>query len=451
MKRILAMLCVIACLFALAVPAMAANEYVIHVDVPDEWATAYVWAWDANQKNAFDSWPGQQLTKGADGYYTGNVPSGYTNLVIAEKDGGAQTIDITNVEPKELWIVLGNKNGEGKHEYSIGYSKDSIAPPASDNGGNNNNNGGTVSNPVDLAGLSSLALVGGGIPGLKDWTPGDPAGNMTKVSNGVYTKVIAVTAGASMEIKAAGNGEWNDAYNFGPAVNGTAIVLGTKMEMVNGAGAQNFALTASKDCNLKFTVDLTGATPTLLVEETDEEASTTPSTPGTDVPSGETYTVYAQVPADWNTPCVWCWDGNSSNPSNQGDWPGTFFMTKGADGWYSVEIPVGYNNVLINANGGAVQTPDITGLESGKDVWINALTDVTNPVVAYEVITDITLPSETEPVTIPPRPTTPIVQDGDDQTASGSSDNTVLFSIIGSVVVIAIAAVVYIVLKKKQA
>ena len=308
---------------------------------------------------------------------------------------------------------------------------------------------------VDLGGLNSLALVGKGVPGAADWTPGDAAGDFTKVSDGVYSKVITVVAGLSMQIKFAGNDKWDDNYNFGPSVNETAITLGTKMEMVNGAGAQNFALTTTKDCNLKFTVDLTGATPTVLVEETTDDPTVAPpsepgepSTPST--PSGDTYTLHAMVPADWKNPCIWCWDGNSTNPSDLGSWPGNYTMKQDADGWWTIQIPAGYTNVLVNANSGAVQTIDITGL-TGQEVWIDAVTNTAQPTVHYDGAPDVVIPEETEPSATTGRPTIKPIVDNED----GPIDwgKTLLYAGIGSGVVILISAVVLVlilVLKKKR-
>lgn len=440
MKRILAILCVIACLCGLCVPAMAAGTITVSVKAPAEWTEVFLYVWDDND-SAYEGWPGKAMTKGADGWWTIQIPAGYTNVIANNGNEKPQTVDLKMEGNTDAWITVTTDTGDAKH-FNADVAKDANGTPS-----DIPSTPSTPSTGVDLSGLNSLVLVGGGIPGLPEWTPGDPAGNMTKVSDGVYTKIIAVTAGASMEIKAAGNGEWNDAYNFGPATNGTAIVLGTKMEMVNGAGAQNFALTATKDCNLKFTVDLTGAVPTMLVEETDEEAGETPVTPPAE--DGETYTVYAMVPDDWKSPTIWCWNDSASNPPSQGDWPGSFVMTKGADGWYSVEIPVGYNNLLINANGGSVQTPDITGC-GGKDVWINAYTNAGQPTFSHEKITEIEKPAETEPPVGPTKPPAVHPTEPAGQAGEAGSDNTVLYSIIGAVVVIAIAAVIFFVLKGKK-
>ena len=435
MKRILALLCVIACLCGLCVPAMAADTCKVTAIVPADWDAPNCYYWVEGVGNP--NWPGDAMELTADGWVY-NIPADCDRVIINNGTGSPQTIDIPITPGVDVVVTVGTAGADGKYSATT----DGATPPAQ-----------TPDAPsagIDLSGLNSLSLVGGGIPGLAEWNPGDAAGKMTKVSNGVYTKVIAVTAGTSMEIKAAGNGEWNDAYNFGPAENGTAIVIGTKMEMVNGGGAQNFALTASKDCNLKFTVDLTGATPTMLVEETNEEADTKPVDPGTsdtpDTPdSGEMITVYAKVPDEWTDVRVWAWDDALGNATAAG-WPGDLVMTLGADGWYSVQVPNWVTGVLLNATGASVQTMDLV-VEAGKDIWINARTNVTQPTVHYEVV-DVEDPKTTEAPTVATRPTVPPQLNTDD--AKAPADNTILFSVIGSVVVIVIAAVVFIILKKKQ-
>lgn len=444
MKRILAILCVIACLCGLCVPAMAAGTVTVHAYVPSDWTNVGAYTWEPED---FGTWPGSKMTKAADGWYEITMPGTHTTLIINSDNG--QTVDITIEAGKDVWVkVLTNTNGEGKHEYEIGYSKDSIAPPAAGPS--------TPSTPgagIDLSGLNSLVLVGGGIPGLPEWTPGDAAGNMNKVSNGVYTKVIAVTAGISMEIKAAGNGEWNDAYNFGPAVNGTEIVVGTKMEMVNGGGAQNFALTTTKDCNLKFTVDLTGDVPTMLVEETDEEPGATPdvpSTPDVELPEGEKITVYVQFPADWKTPAVWAWKEPGPVNATDAAWPGDLFLVKGDNGWWSVQVPNWITGLLINGNGGTVQTPDIKDFEVGKDLWINALTDPQNPVLSYEPI-DVAPPAETEAPTPPVRETEGLKDNAPKtEESKGGKDLTVILAIAGAAAIIVVAVVIIVIGKGKK-
>jgi hypothetical protein len=78
-------------------------------------------------------------------------------------------------------------------------------------------------------------------------------------------------------------------------------------------------------------------------------------------------TVRAKVPEDWAEPCLWAWldpDGTAAFPA----WPGEPFVKDGD--WYALQAPGWVNSVIVNANGGAVQTGDMKALEPGKDLWI---------------------------------------------------------------------------------
>ena len=62
MKRFLAILCVIACLCGLCVPAMAAGTITVSVKAPAEWTEVFLYIWD-NDNNAYEGWPGKAMTK----------------------------------------------------------------------------------------------------------------------------------------------------------------------------------------------------------------------------------------------------------------------------------------------------------------------------------------------------------------------------------------------------
>ena len=469
MKRILAILCVIAVLCGLCVPAMAAA-----VDLGGLNSLALV---GTGVPGAADWTPGDaagDFTKVSDGVYVKviTVTAGHAmSFKIAGNDAWDDAYNFGGMEDG-VTVALGTKidlaNGGGSKDISLTAAKDGNLKFTVDLNGavptllveettdavTGPGTPSTPSTPSTPAGPNSLALAGTGIPGAADWAPGDAAGDFTKTSNGVYVKVITVTAGHAMTFKIAGNDAWDDNFNYGGASDGVVVALGTKIDLTNGSGSKDLSLTATKDCNLKFTVDLTGATATLLVEETTDEVTgpgepAGPSDPVTP-PSGDTYTLHAKVPADWQNPGVWCWDANSTNPSDLGGWPGNYAMTKDDEGWWSIQIPAGYTNVLINANSGAVQTIDITGL-TGQEVWIDALTNVTQPTVHYEKI-DIAEPKPTEPPASTVRPTIKPVEDKGEQ---GEIDwaATLLYAGIGSAVVIVISAVVLVlilVLKKRK-
>lgn len=79
---------------------------------------------------------------------------------------------------------------------------------------------------------------------------------------------------------------------------------------------------------------------------------------------GKSYTVYVKAYSDWGTPCLW------ATSDSQGDlyeeWPGKE-MKIGSDGWYSLRVPVEYDNVIVSGQNGEIQTEEeYTG---GEDIW----------------------------------------------------------------------------------
>ena len=90
------------------------------------------------------------------------------------------------------------------------------------------------------------------------------------------------------------------------------------------------------------------------------------------------FAVHARVDASWEAPCLWAWsapDGTNVYES----WPGKELSYNEESGWYTAKVPEGVNSVIINGNGGEVQTSDIS-FETGKDVWV-----VVNGPEDYEV------------------------------------------------------------------
>ena len=82
------------------------EKFVIHAYVPLSWKTLNLWAWSApDGTNAFEAWPGEALTEGEDGWFTGKAPTWINSLIINGNDGTVQTADIA-VEGKELWITV---------------------------------------------------------------------------------------------------------------------------------------------------------------------------------------------------------------------------------------------------------------------------------------------------------------------------------------------------------
>ncbi len=99
--------------------------------------------------------------------------------------------------------------------------------------------------------------------------------------------------------------------------------------------------------------------------------------------------VYAQVPEDWENPCVWAWADDGTNAFEA--WPGGSMKEDESNaGWYYAYVPkAAGGNVIINANEGAVQTSDHK--TDSKDVWLT-ITDAETVEVSNEKQTQGDLP-----------------------------------------------------------
>ncbi len=79
--------------------------------------------------------------------------------------------------------------------------------------------------------------------------------------------------------------------------------------------------------------------------------------------------IYAQVPGDWEKPCVWAWDDDGNSAFDM--WPGgEMDEDKDNEGWSYVYIPSWANHIIINANGGEVQADEII-LKEAVNTWVS--------------------------------------------------------------------------------
>ncbi|NMA18390.1 MAG: starch-binding protein [Clostridiaceae bacterium] len=80
----------------------------------------------------------------------------------------------------------------------------------------------------------------------------------------------------------------------------------------------------------------------------------------------EKFPVHAKVDENWEDVCIWAWlhpDGTNAYEA----WPGKTMKAKDT-GWYTVNVPIWVNSIIINANGGEVQTEDLT--IDPAEVWV---------------------------------------------------------------------------------
>lgn len=102
--------------------------------------------------------------------------------------------------------------------------------------------------------------------------------------------------------------------------------------------------------------------------------------------------VYANVPADWEAPCVWAWADDGTNAFDA--WPGGEMEADAAnEGWYYCWIPEATDNIIINANAGSVQTADYK--LDGQNSWVT-VADAETVTIDHEAQTTGDLPEYVE-------------------------------------------------------
>lgn len=411
MKRLFALLCVIACLAAFCVPAMAAQNDMIPVvvKVPGDWTNANLYAWDMDGNN-LGAWPGTGMVKLDDGWYVGYVNFDMINVIV--NNGSAQTADLEldwgEFEDGAVWITVGSDNAA-----DIKYTKQNTAKiPSYDECFYTIH----VATPGDWHNCSVWAWDNNQNNAYAEW----PGAGMTKES-GWYTIKVPVSY-----------------KNFLVSTS-----TGTQTVDINGSGKEQWVVLGEADAEGKLAVTVTEKAPEGYTPPEEDKA-----------PEADTVTVHAAVPEAWTQALVWAWGEGPTNVYES--WPGEA-MTKGDDGWYTLEVPGFFNGIIIND--GSSQTPDIA-VEVGKDLWLD-VTDPTNPKVSYEAIELPTAPAEPEqPTTQPTEPTTqaptepstnaPIDTVGASDNDGGSNTGLIIGIVVAVVVVAAGAVAIFLILKKKD-
>lgn len=426
MKRILAFICVMACLCGLCLPAMAAPEGMVTItaEVPADWTNVHLYAWLDDATN-MAAWPGTPMNKTDDGRYTLDIPLGeYPNIIVNNGEGGAQTQDMSFDGISDAWVIVSGGYGEVLY-YDPGVG-------ASSQGGSG-----------EAAALNSMALVGEGVDALK-WEPDNADCEMTKVEEGVWSKDLTLYKGTTIKFKACGNDAWDAGYNLGGNADGIVAVSGTAIELMNGNDSKDISFTASQDCTLTVTVDMNGDVPTLTVTET--AATLEPA------PEVNYIKVYVSLP-EGITPNLWAWgDAGNAFPS----WPGQA-MTKDGD-WWVVDVPDNCNGAIVND--GTSQTADLS-INLGADSWIVVGADWTAQVSASEpALTpgDTTTPDESTTTPTPTEPTEPATTapseteekaDEDTTEAKGGVDVFMIITFVMAGLAVAAVVVTVIIIKKK--
>ena len=209
--------------------------------------------------------------------------------------------------------------------------------------------------PAEPAGdLQKLSMLGEGVPSL-NWDPANAANEM-KYEGNVFVKELGVAAGTTVKFKFAGNGSWDSGYNFGSGV----IEVGTPVEMANGGDSTDMTYTATENCTLKFTVDTSavadGGAATVLLE-------ILPPAPPPTI-DGESITISVDPFNDWTQVLLYVWNDDGEYAA----WPGVAMTDADGDGWYEMPIPVGFTGLIVS-NGNGYQTDNLS-IDGEMDMWV---------------------------------------------------------------------------------
>ena len=308
MKKWMALLL---CLLLLPVGAIAQDMLTVYASVPQDWAYPCVWAWSSDGTNAFDAWPGEMMEPDPanEGWYYIYLPAGMESVIVNANDGGVQT-DEVKIDKQSAWVTVAQDKSA---QVSFDALTQGEAPAYTERF--------TVYASVDATWENPCI-----------WAWADPQG----------TNAFPAWPGRAM--KPGANG-W---YSANVPVFCNSIIING-----NGGAVQTADIKELDPADLWVTVDAQAG-----YEVTYEDPT---------APKAEDITVYAKVPQDWAEPCLWAWshpDGTNAFAA----WPGEA-LSAGEDGWYAVTVPGWINSVIINANGGTVQTADLR-VDAGKDLYV---------------------------------------------------------------------------------
>lgn len=298
------------------VPAVTTVEeksenIIVYAKVPNSWTYPSIWAWDDDGVSAFPSWPGDMMEIDASnpGWYYIFLPSSMTSVIVNANDGAVQTSDY-KIDGKNAWVVV---NEDGTATVSKAKMTQGDIPEYTERY--------TLYAQVDDSWSSPCV-----------WAWEDPSGK----------NAFAPWPGRTLKPNANG---WYSAKI--PSWCNSVIING------NGGTVQTADIKDLDPANMWIFVNADGTFDLTYEDPT--------------IPKVADITVTVKVPSTWTEPCVWAWshpDGTNAYTS----WPGEK-LKQNADGTYSLQVPGWINSIIINANGGTVQTTDLR-VEEGKDLMI---------------------------------------------------------------------------------
>ena len=401
-RRSLSIAAMFFCVFALlfCVPVLADEETesagmtAVCAQVPEDWSSPCLWAWDDEGVGAFASWPGGTMEEMDGGWYYCYVPETMANVIVNANEGTVQTSEIAVEAGQTAWITVAEDlSAEVSYE-----APDGLEVPAY----------------VETFTVHAYVPLAWKTADLWAWSAPDG------------TNAFAAWPGEAMT---EGEDGWFTAQC--PAWVNSIIVSGNDAEVQTediSIEPQELWITVYED----LTYELVYEDPT--------------------VPDVENITVHVQAPADWTEPCLWAWsapDGTNAFSA----WPGEP-LTQGEDGWYTMEVPGWINSVIVNGNGGEVQTSDIS-VEPGRDIWL-VVEGPENVTLSYEEGAEAAAGQETETAgetqaeTEAPAETQAEASGQTDEDADETQSNTAVYVVIIAVVAVVIIGAAAAAKKKKK-
>ena len=321
-------------------PPPTTEMITVHAKVPTDWEAAYLYAWSASP---YKTWPGAEMAKGSEGWWTVKIPANMENIIVTADSAGPQTVDksITDFDGDVIWIILGEKNPDGYYLAEVTDTKPSSFKDE------------YAGNYVPPAAPTDFYLVGY----IND---ADYYETTHKFVNGKLT--ITLTADSYAMIKDNNGDVYGTAAYCTEKTANMAIGGGEKMFVPKGE--ITFTLTVNADGTVKLSY--TVPTPEGGNEGGEQGGNQSGTTGNPEVPTGSLI-IHAKVPAAWASAYLYAWN---TGDDVMASWPGTA-MTKGDDGWYTIEIPAGYKNIIVAEKNGGEQTVDLSIANvTGNEIWV---------------------------------------------------------------------------------
>lgn len=347
-KRIPVLLLALFLLAALIPQAASAAEVktddktVVYVQVPQDWESPCVWAWDEDGNNAFEAWPGgeTEADPANEGWYYAWIPAWANHVIINANEGSVQTDELI-LDGQNTWITV-----NAPDQSDISYEQQTT---------------GDIPEYVEKFTVHAQVDASWENPCIWAWSAPDgtnafeswPGYGMTAEDDGWYSAKVPTWVNSIIINANEGSVQTED----------IGIDAAEVWVTVNADGSSDFSYT---DPNQEEVANIT---------------------------------VRVMAPSDWDAPCLWAWSAPDGT-NVYGTWPGEA-LEDDQNGWLKKEIPGWVNSVIVNGNEGSVQTADIS-IDTGKDVWI-VVTDAETYEVSYEE-PEVTAPepSETTPDTEDP-------------------------------------------------